>query len=221
MQNHNNYAYLRVSKDSQDTANQRHGILEYANANGIRDLIFIEDTVSSRVDWKKRKIGQLINSTAKTGDVIVFAEVSRMARSVLEVLDILKIAMEKELIIYISKQNVKLDNTIQAKIYAVVLGLAAEIERDFISSRTKEALARLKSEGKTLGRPKGSAGKSLKLDKYKKEIIEYINKDVSVASMSKILEVNYFTLTRYIKKLKQPHRSDSSELKNLELKFKK
>ena len=166
-----NYAYLRVSKDEQDINNQRHGILEYANANNINELIFVEDKVSSRIAWGKRKLGNLINKKAKSGDTIIFAEVSRMARNVLEVLDILKISMEKELKIYVSKQNLRLDNSLQAKIYATVLGLAAEIEREFISSRTKEALAKLKAEGKTLGRPKGSLGKTLKLDKHKKEII--------------------------------------------------
>lgn len=214
-----NYAYLRVSKDEQDINNQKHGILEYANKNSITDLIFIEDKVSSRIAWDKRKIGELITHTATQGDTVIFAEVSRMARSVLEVLDILKISMERELKIYISKQNLSLDNSLQAKIYATVLGLAAEIEREFISARTKEALAKLKAEGKTLGRPKGSIGKSLKLDKHKKEIIELINKNVSVASISKIFDANYQTMTRYIGKLKTAHRTHPDELRNLEMKL--
>ena len=88
---------MRVSKDEQDINNQRHGILEYANANNINELIFVEDKVSSCIEWNKRKIGHLIQEQAQKGDTIIFAEVSRMARSVLEVLDILKISMEKEL----------------------------------------------------------------------------------------------------------------------------
>lgn len=216
-----NYAYLRVSKDEQDINNQKHGILEYANANSITDLTFIEDKVSSRVAWDKRKIGELITNTAQSGDTIIFAEVSRMARSVLEVLDILKIAMEKQFKIYISKQNLRLDDSLQAKIYATVLGLAAEIEREFISARTKEALAKLKAQGNKLGRPKGSIGKSLKLDKHKKEIIELLNKNISVSSISKIFDANYQTMTRYIARLKKGNRSDPEGFKSRELKFKK
>lgn len=216
-----NYAYLRVSKDEQDINNQRHGILEYANANNINELIFVEDKVSSRIAWEKRKLGNLINKKAKSGDTIIFAEVSRMARNVLEVLDILKISMEKELKIYVSKQNLRLDNSLQAKIYATVLGLAAEIEREFISSRTKEALAKLKAEGKTLGRPKGSLGKTLKLDKHKKEIIDLLNKEVSIASIAKIFDANYITTYRYIDRLKKGHIRNPEQLQNLELNFKK
>ena len=212
---------MRVSKDEQDINNQRHGILEYANANNINELIFVEDKVSSCIEWNKRKIGHLIQEQAQKGDTIIFAEVSRMARSVLEVLDILKISMEKELKIYVSKQNLRLDNSLQAKIYATVLGLAAEIERAFISTRTKEALAKLKAEGKILGRPKGSLGKTLKLDKHKKEIIDLMNKEVSIASIAKIFDANYLTTYRYIEKLKTGHIRNPEQLKHLELNFKK
>lgn len=221
MQPLKNYAYLRVSKDEQDINNQRHSILEYANANNINELIFVEDKVSSCIEWNKRKIGHLIQEQAQKGDTIIFAEVSRMARSVLEVLDILKISMEKELKIYVSKQNLRLDNSLQAKIYATVLGLAAEIERAFISTRTKEALAKLKAEGKILGRPKGSLGKTLKLDKHKKEIIDLMNKEVSIASIAKIFDANYLTTYRYIEKLKTGHIRNPEQLKHLELNFKK
>ena len=76
-----NYAYLRVSTDQQDVDNQRHGILEYANRNGISSIQFVEDTVSGKVKWRDRRIGDLLLKTMQPGDTAVFAEISRMARS--------------------------------------------------------------------------------------------------------------------------------------------
>ena len=131
-----NYAYLRVSTDAQDVANQKHGILEYANQNGISGLEFIEDTVSGKKKWRARKLGELL-ATLQAKDVIVFAEVSRMARSTLQVLEILEFCSEHDIYVYIAKQKMALDGSMQSRITATVLGLAAEIEREFISLRTK------------------------------------------------------------------------------------
>ena len=85
-----NYAYLRVSTDQQDVDNQRHGILEYANRNGISSIQFVEDTVSGKVKWRDRRIGDLLLKTMQPGDTVVFAEISRMARSTLQVLEMLE-----------------------------------------------------------------------------------------------------------------------------------
>lgn len=131
------YAYLRVSSDSQDVANQKHGIYEYCNRVGIVNLCFIEDVVTGKKKWHERKLGELIDGM-EVGDKLIFAEVSRIARSTLEVLEV---CMAKGIDVYIAKQNMQLDGSMQAKITATVLGLAAEIEREFISMRTKEALA--------------------------------------------------------------------------------
>lgn len=195
-----NYAYLRVSTDAQDVANQKHGILEYANQNGISSLEFIEDTVSGKKKWRARKLGELLaNLQAK--DVIVFAEVSRMARSTLQVLEILEFCSERDIYVYIAKQKMALDGSMQSRITATVLGLAAEIEREFISLRTKEALAARKAAGMTLGRPKGAA-EHTKLDKHRKAIEGYLDKKLSVRSIAKLIEEPPTTVNDYIKRHK-------------------
>ena len=153
-----NYAYLRVSSDSQDVANQKHGIYDYTNKVGIGNLVFIEDVVTGKKKWRQRKLGALVEGMT-SGDCIVFAEVSRIARSTLQVLEVLEVCMEKKINVYIAKQNLQLDGSMQSRITATVLGLAAEIEREFISMRTKEALADRKKNGMILGRPKGQAEK--------------------------------------------------------------
>ncbi|MCP4320982.1 MAG: recombinase family protein, partial [Alteromonadales bacterium] len=151
-----NYAYLRVSTDQQDVDNQRHGILEYCNKNKISDLVFIEDTVSGKKKWKERKLGELIHNTMKPGDTLVVSEISRLARSTLQVLEILEVSAEKNIAVHIAKQNLVFTEKgdITSTIMATVLGMVAQIEREFISMRTKEALAARKAAGMELGRPK-------------------------------------------------------------------
>jgi len=136
------YAYLRVSTDEQDVDNQRHGILEYANTHSITGLQFVEDSASGKVKWKERKLGDLLLKTMQVGDTVLFAEVSRMARSTLQVLEILEHCAEREITVHIVKQKMVIDESLNSKITAIVLGLAAEIDREMISMRTKEALAR-------------------------------------------------------------------------------
>ncbi|QUM78814.1 recombinase family protein (plasmid) [Moritella sp. 24] len=195
-----NYAYLRISTDSQDVDNQRHGILEYANSHNLTGLNFVEDTVSGKKKWKDRKLGELVDTLVK-GDVIIFAEISRMARSALQVLEILEICISRGISVHITKQNIVLDGSLQAKIMATMLGLAAEIERDFISMRTTEALAARKAAGQTLGRPRGPA-ENLKLDRLRPDIEKYLRKDLSVRSIAKLIDQPVTTVHDYVKRHK-------------------
>ena len=176
------YAYLRVSTDQQDVDNQRHGILEYANTHSIAGLQFVEDNASGKVKWKERKLGDLLLKTMQVGDTVLFAEVSRMARSTLQVLEILEQCADK-------------------KITAIVLGLAAEIDREMISMRTKEALAKRKAAGVVLGRPKGKA-KKLKLDKHSKDIRRYLEMDLSKTAICKLVKCSPSTLYEWIDRRK-------------------
>lgn len=192
-----NYAYLRVSTDAQDVDNQRHGVLEYANKNGFSKLVFVEDSVSGKTPWRVRKIGTLLLETCRPGDTIIFAEISRMARSTLQVLEILKHCVEVGINIRIAKQNMVLDDSMQSKITATVLGLAAEIEREFVSMRTREALAKLKSEGKKLGRKPGPA-KTVKLDAHAAAIQDYLNKGINKRDIARLLEISPSTLYDYL-----------------------
>ena len=133
--------------------------------------------------------------------MLVFAEISRMARSALQVLEILEMCIFNGISVHITKQNIVLDGSLQAKIMATMLGLAAEIERDFISMRTKEALAARKAAGQKLGRPKGPS-KNLKLDKLRPEIEKYLRKELSIRSIAKLIEQPVTTVHDYIKRHK-------------------
>ena len=136
-----NFAYLRVSTDQQDAKNQKFGILDYCNKNNLLPIKFIEDTASGKISWQERAIGQIIQKANK-GDLIVVSEISRLGRSTLQVLEILELAAKKEISMHIAKNHIVIDDSsIQSTITATILGLAAQIEREFISTRTKEALA--------------------------------------------------------------------------------
>jgi len=188
------FAYLRVSTDQQDVTNQRHGIYEYANAHQLVPLKFVEDTVSGQIRWRDRTLGQLLSETAQRGDVVVFAEISRMARSTLQVLEILEHCAGVGITVHVAKQKMVLDSSMQSRITATVLGLAAEIEREFISLRTTEALAKRKAEGKPLGRPKGHRATRVKLDDHADEIRRYLDKGISKRAIAKLVDCAPSTL---------------------------
>ena len=193
-----NYAYLRVSTHTQDVENQKLSVLDYCNSQGIAPIEFVEDTTSGRRSWRDREIGRLLE-TADAGDVLVAAEVSRLARSTLQVLELLQAAAERGVPVHIAKNRMVLDQSLPATITATILGLAAQIERGFISARTKEALERRKAAGLPLGRPKGRATK-LMLDDRRAQIVDYLNKGVSKCSVAKILGCSPTTLYSWIRR---------------------
>jgi len=159
--------YLRVSTIDQDIEKNKADILKLANDKELGKVLFTEEKVSGRISWKKRKIAGILESL-KEGDNIVVSELSRLGRSMLECMEMLSIASEKRINVYAVKGNWQLDRSIQSKIIAMAFSMAAEIERDLISQRTKEALRARKAAGKPIGRPNGP-GKS-KLDQYRPEI---------------------------------------------------
>jgi DNA invertase Pin-like site-specific DNA recombinase len=160
-------AYLRVSTDEQDLKKNRADILTLANEKSLGKVHWVEETASGRISWKKRKIAEVINNFQE-GDNLIVSELSRLGRSMLECMEILALATEKKIHIYAVKGAWQLENSLQSKIMAMVFSMAAEIERDLLSQRTKEALAARKRAGQKLGRPTG-VGKS-KLDKHRVEI---------------------------------------------------
>ncbi len=164
---HKTIGYLRVSTIDQDLAKNKSDILKLSNDKNLGKVHFIEEKVSGKVSWKKRKLADVLKKL-KDGDNIVVSELSRLGRSMLECMEILSIASQKGINIYAVKGNWQLDKSIQSKIIAMAFSMAAEIEHDLISQRTKEGLRARKAAGKPLGRPKGP-GKS-KLDKYRPEI---------------------------------------------------
>jgi len=160
-------AYLRVSTDGQDLEKNKADILHLANEKKLGHVEFVEEKVSGKVSWKDRKIKSIIDELEK-GDNLIVAELSRLGRSMLDIMEILKIAKDKEINVYAVKGNWTLNGTMESKIVGMVFAMASEIERDLISSRTKEALKARKAAGVQLGRPKGP-GRS-KLDQHKPEI---------------------------------------------------
>jgi DNA invertase Pin-like site-specific DNA recombinase len=161
-------AYLRVSTVDQNLDKNKSDILVYANAKKIDPVEFVEETVSGTKNWKEREIYNVIEEL-NAGDRLIVPELSRLGRSMLEIMEILSVAKTKEISIYDVKNGWSLNGTIESKVLAMAFSIASEIERDLISKRTKEALAARKASGVKLGRPKGP-GKS-KLDKHKEEII--------------------------------------------------
>ena len=192
------YGYIRVSTDKQNTENQRFEILKFADYRKFKVNNWIEETISSKKKLEQRKLSVLLKNIKKN-DILIISELSRLGRSLMEIMTILNSLMEKSVKVFAIKEGYELGNNINSKVLAFAFGLSAEIERQLISQRTKEALARKKSEGKILGRPKGSLSKETKLTGKEKIIQEFLKKNVSVATMARILEVNRLTLSNFIK----------------------
>ncbi len=191
--------YLRVSTNKQDLENQRFSILRLANSKDWRKVDFVEEEVSGRVSYKKRLLGNLLNDLQK-GDVLIVSELSRLGRSVLEILEILKTSSEEGVKIFGVKENREINgNTIESKILSTMLALVSEIERDLISRRTRDALAAKKAQGVKLGRPKGVPGKS-KLDGMEDEIKKFLDKGLNVTALAKIYGVSWTAMKNFLNK---------------------
>ena len=190
--------YLRVSTSDQDTEKNKADILKFANNKDFGKVQWVEEKISgSKTSWKDRKLFTLVEGL-KAGDMLITPELSRFGRSTLEVLEILKILKDKDVNVYAVKEGLELNGSIQSKIMSTMLSLFAELERDFISMRTKEGLEAARAKGTLLGRPKGP-GKS-KLDKSREEIIALL----SNGSTKKYVADRYHTtpanLQNWIKK---------------------
>ncbi len=196
-----NYAYIRVSSDKQTTENQRFEILKFADEKKIQIDDWTEEIVSGTRKFQERKLAVVLERM-NSKDVLILTEVSRLGRSLMEIMNILNMLMEKEITVFTTKEKYELGNNISSKVLAFAFGLSAEIERNMISQRTKEALARKKKEGKKLGRPKGSLSKKTKLTGKEKIIRGFLRKGVTISNIAKILEVNRITLSNYIKSRK-------------------
>ena len=192
-------AYLRVSTLDQDLEKYKADILNLANEKNLGKVEFVQEKVSGKVSWKKRKVAQLLDELDKD-DVILLSEFSRLGRSMLECMEIISIAMQKGIRIYTVKGNWQLGDTIQSKVMAIVFSMASEIERDLISKRTRESLKARKLAGVKLGRPKGP-GKS-KLDAYRPEIEALLSNGSTQKFIAHRYKVTEATLCNWMKKNK-------------------
>lgn len=192
------YGYIRVSTDKQTTENQHYEIESFCKRENIIIDKWIEETISSTKDLKKRALGKLLKNL-KHGDILIASELSRLGRNLLQVMSILHTCMNNNVMVWTIKDNYRLGSDIQSKVLAFAFGLSAEIERNLISQRTKEALNRLKAEGKILGRPKGRKSNYVKLTGKDNKIIYFLNKKYSKSKIARILGVHRITLAKYIK----------------------
>ena len=191
------YAYLRVSSDKQTVENQRYEILKFADQRKLSIDTWIEETVSGTKKVEARKLGSFLE-TMQNSDVLIVSELSRLGRNLMAVMSILHTCMEKEVKVFTVKEKYELGNNINSKVLAFAFSLSADIERQLISQRTKDALARMKSEGKTLGRPKGSLSKHTKLSGKEEHIRELLSKKVSYSAIGRIMGVHRVTVQQFV-----------------------
>ena len=194
------YGYIRVSSDKQTVENQRFEINNFCMRQHFHIDDWIEETISGTKNYTKRQLGTLLKKVGKD-DIIICSELSRLGRNLFMIMEILNICMMKECRVWTIKHNYRLGDDIQSKVLAFAFGLSAEIERNLISQRTKEALARKRQEGVTLGRPKGAKTAADKRLLYAKRnlINELLKAKVSQRQIAKICKCDRNTLARYIK----------------------
>lgn len=196
------YGYIRVSTDRQTVENQRYEIKNFCKKNDMKIDGWISDEgISGTKDPEKRELGKLLEK-AKAGDYILCSELSRLGRSLMMIMAILNECTKKKVNIWTIKDNYRLDNDISSAVIAFAYGLSAQIERQLISQRTKEALARKKAEGVFIGRPKGSLSKKVKLTGNEDKIRKYIKQGMSQREISLKLKVSKGTVNRFIKREK-------------------
>jgi len=195
--------YLRTSTDKQEIDNQRLEILEFARKENIKIKDFIEIQISSRKNIRERRIDEIIQNMNK-GDTVIATELSRIGRSTIEVITIINDLIKKDINIIFVKQNLRINadnkDDMTSKVMVTMLSLFAELERDLISLRTKEALKSKKAQGQILGKPKGTLQKS-KFDEHKDKIIELLDLGLSVKKIADYLGYKHYNnLNIYVNK---------------------
>lgn len=196
------YGYIRVSSDKQTVENQRFEITTFCSQQHISIDGWIEETISGTCTYKNRKLGKLLRKTRK-GDVIICSELSRLGRNLFMIMEILNVCMSRSCRLWTIKDSYRLGEDINAKVLAFAFGLSAEIERNLISQRTREALARRKSEGMVLGRPYGHRSRLCRLTayRYRNQIESLRRQGYSTYAIAKELGLNRNTLQRYISRI--------------------
>jgi len=192
------YGYIRVSTDKQTVENQRYEINNFCSKQEIVVNKWIEETISGSKSVDDRKLGKLLKKMRKE-DVLVCSELSRLGRNLLMIMGVLNECMNRDIQVWTIKDNYRLGSDINSKVLAFAFGLSAEIERNLISQRTKEALARKKAEGVILGRPKGRKSSKTKLTGKERQIRELLDKKVSYSAIGRLLGVHRLTVSTFVK----------------------
>lgn len=195
------YGYIRVSSDKQTVENQRFEIERFCEQQHLSVDGWIEETISGVKNYNERELGRLLKRVGK-GDTIICSELSRLGRSLYMIMEILGYCMSHECRVWTIKEGYRLGDDIQSKVLAFAFGLSAEIERNLISQRTKEALARLRAEGKPVGRPHGSLmSQDLhRLARHDAYIRQALQRGMRPAEIARRLHTNRATLRRYTRR---------------------
>ena len=200
------YGYIRVSSDKQTVENQRFEILRFCEENDLVVQGWIEETISGTKSYTKRQSGKLLRK-ARQGDIIICSELSRLGRNLYMIMEILSICMAKECCVWTIKDGYRLGDDIQSKVLAFAFGLSAEIERNLISQRTREALAVKRMEGVRLGRPPGSSQKKLTFIKEYDNISALLAQGESVSKIAKKYGIHRNTMRKYLSEMQKIYKS--------------
>ena len=197
-----NYGYIGVSTDKQTVENQRFEVERFCRNKSMSIDRWIEETESGAIPVEKRKLGSFMKKLQK-GDILICTELSRLGRSLFMVMTLLDGCLKKGVEVWTTKEGYRLGDNMSSKVMAFAFGLAAEIERNLISQRTKEALAARRAAGVRLGRREGSKNRAYKLDKHKDYIMKKLSEGKSNYYISKHLHAKYSTVVDYVKRLKK------------------
>jgi len=192
------YGYIRISTDRQTADNQRFEIEQFCLKNNLKVEQWIEETISGTKLPEKRLLGSLLMD-AKKDDIIICSELSRLGRNLFMIMSILNHLMSNGVMVWTIKDNYRLGDNIQSKVLAFAFGISAEIERELISQRTKEALARKRSEGMVLGRPRGKKSSRVKLSGHETEIRRLLDQNTSKSAISRKFGVHRMTVNAFLK----------------------
>lgn len=191
------YGYIRVSTDKQTVENQRFEIARFCKRNNLQIERWIEETVSGTLKPEKRELGGLLSKIGG-GDLIICSELSRLGRSLFMIMSILNQIMEKGARVWTVKDGYRLGDDIQSKVLAFAFGLSAEIERNLISQRTREALALKKAQNIKLGRPRGSSNKKHLTDGLELQIRTMREWGMSVNRIAKFIGISRTSVKKCI-----------------------
>lgn len=191
------YSYLRVSTIDQNTEKNKLEVLKFANDKKLGNVEFVEEQISGKANFKNRLLGTLLEKMKK-GDVLIVPELSRIARSITQIFEVIDITKQKGIELYSLKEGfTNTDKSITSTVTTTVFALVAQIERDLISLRTTEALHAKKAEGVKLGRPRGR-GKS-KLDDHLEGIMKLVDLQVPKTIIARQYDTTVSNLHRFLK----------------------
>lgn len=192
--------YIRVSSNKQTCEHQKYEIAQFAQQNHIIVDKWVMETISSRKALNKRQLGQLLDEL-QPNDILIAAEISRLGRSLLEVMHILEYCLNKNCQVWTLKEHYRLGNDIQSQVLAFAFSLSAQIERDLISQRTKASLESVRATGKKLGRPFSAQSKKLKLSRNTKKIKQWLDTGLTKYRIAKMMSVSPATVSNFINRM--------------------